>query len=208
MSEQKYYPKLYATREQMMSEVIRPGWNICEIGVFRGDFALTLLRSLPAELLLIDPWTPGICSSGDADGNNVVDVDMDATFKSLPAALRVPPVCLARDYSQNVLPIFPDGHFDMIYIDGDHSYQGAARDLELAYVKTKMYGLICGHDYETNPLKTSNLYDFGVGAAVNHFLQRHPELSLDAKALDGCVSFAIQKRPARAPSSDMRPAVL
>ena len=193
LASQMYSPKLYETREQMVKQVLRPGWKLCEVGVFRGDFALTLLSSQPAELVLIDPWAPGVCSSGDADGNNVVNVDMEKTFQSLPTALKGAPCVLRRGYSGDVLAGYPDEYFDLIYIDGNHSYIGATQDLELAYKKVKRYGLIAGHDYEINILKTSNLYDFGVGEAVNDFLRRK-NLTLDAKALDGCVSFCIQKR--------------
>lgn len=187
-----YSPKFYDTRDQMIKAIVKPGAKICEVGVFRGEFALTLLSTRPAELHLIDPWE-GLCSSGDADGNNVVNVDLSRVFESLPRDLKGPPSVLHRGFSQDILPRFPDEYFDFIYIDGDHSYQGAKRDLELAYKKLKPYGILAGHDYEINILKTSNLYDFGVGKAVNEFLEAHPFLSLDAKALDGCVSFAIQK---------------
>jgi hypothetical protein len=45
------------------------------------------------------------------------------------------------------LKTFNDEYFDIIYIDGDHSYEGVLRDLKLSYNKVKKNGIICGHDY-------------------------------------------------------------
>ena len=36
---------------------------------------------------------------------------------------------------------------DMVYIDGDHSYESVQRDLKLWYNKLRANGFLCGHDY-------------------------------------------------------------
>jgi len=81
--------------------------------------------------------------------------------------------------------------FDVIYIDGDHSYQGVKRDLQLALKKVRPGGFICGHDYEMNMVRAKSCYDFGVKRAVDEFCKAEG-FSICAKAIDGCVSFAIQ----------------
>ena len=103
----------------------------------------------------------------------------------------MPNVVLKRGFSYDVLPTYPDNTFDMIYIDGDHSYNGCKRDLELCYKKVKSNGWIMGHDYEMNMLKTTNSYDFGVRRAVDEFCLRFGQ-TIHSKGLDGCVSFAIK----------------
>ncbi len=49
--------------------------------------------------------------------------------------------------SAAVLPAFPDGYFDWVYIDGNHSEAAVRADLELALRKVRGGGVIAGDDY-------------------------------------------------------------
>ena len=51
------------------------------------------------------------------------------------------------DTSAVILPAFPDGYFDWVYIDGDHSEAAVRADLELARQKVREGGVIAGDDY-------------------------------------------------------------
>ncbi|MBV9858890.1 MAG: class I SAM-dependent methyltransferase [Alphaproteobacteria bacterium] len=42
---------------------------------------------------------------------------------------------------------YPDDHFDLIYVDGDHTYDGVKLDAELSVKKVKRGGLIIFNDY-------------------------------------------------------------
>jgi hypothetical protein len=42
---------------------------------------------------------------------------------------------------------FPDGFFDVIFIDADHDYIPFNRDLNAWIPKLKFGGTLCGHDY-------------------------------------------------------------
>jgi hypothetical protein len=79
----------------------------------------------------------------------------------------------------------------MIYVDGDHTYEGCKKDLEIAYYKIKKGGFLMGHDYEMNMKKAKNAYAFGVRRAVDEFCQTYQQ-QICAKGMDGCVSFAIR----------------
>jgi hypothetical protein len=79
----------------------------------------------------------------------------------------------------------------MIYVDGDHSYQGCKKDLDVAYRKLKSGGLLLGHDYEMNMKKAHQAYPFGVRRAVDEFCVNYNQ-KIIAKGMDGCVSFAIR----------------
>ena len=184
--------KLYSTRNEMVQDLVPAGSAICEIGVFKGEFLQHLLSLKPALLVGIDPFA-GILPSGDADGNNVQQAHLPTVYINLSnAARRVPNLLLIRGTSQEFLPLFAPDSFDAVYIDGDHSYQGVKRDLSLAWRVVKEGGYICGHDYETNPEKTKNHYDFGVKRAVDEFC-KSKGLEICAKGMDGQVSFAIKK---------------
>ena len=178
-------------RDEMVRALCRPGFRIAEIGVFLGQFAQVLATTLPSELVLIDPWE-GKVQSGNADGNNVVVADLDAVYPIIKKHFETWPwVKVMRGYSYNILKQFPDQHFDMIYVDGDHSLEGCTKDLDLALRKVKPGGWICGHDYDMNELKAKNVYCFGVHEAVDTFVKR-TGFPIRALGLDGCCSFAIQ----------------
>tara|TARA_B100001971_G_C18086864_1_gene481402 strand:+ start:57 stop:386 length:330 start_codon:yes stop_codon:yes gene_type:complete len=86
-------------------------------------------------------------------------------------------------------------NFDFIYIDTTHDYQNTLKELEMAFKKTNKRGYISGHDFGVNVAKCDN-YDFcnsfGVRDAVNEFCGKY-NLSINFLALDGCLSFGIQK---------------
>ena len=181
----------YDTRFELLKSLVTPNSVICEIGVWKGQFAEQLLSLQPRHLILVDPFV-GTVSSGDENGNNVVDAYLPLEYLILNQKYKYDPkVILFRGYSHELLPHFAKQSFDIIYIDGDHSYQGVKNDLALARQLVKRGGYICGHDYEMNPNKTKNNYNFGVKQAVDEFCQQH-NLQIHAKGMDGQVSYAIQ----------------
>jgi hypothetical protein len=183
--------KIYETRNDMIKELVRPGQVVCEIGVFRGEFANEILKCQPSKLVLIDPWE-GIMSSGDVDGNNVVHCNLNEIYDQIQNSVKeIPIIDLRRGYSITQLSQYPDKYFDFIYIDGDHSYSGCKIDLTLALQKIKSGGIIAGHDYEMNFAKAKNNYNFGVKNAVDEFCSEYNH-EIYAKAMDGCVSYAIR----------------
>jgi hypothetical protein len=56
-------------------------------------------------------------------------------------------ITLLKDYSYNVVDTIEDNSQHMVYIDGDHSYAGVKRDIELFLPKIKEGGIIAGHDF-------------------------------------------------------------
>src|SRR5262249_7026223 len=46
---------------------------------------------------------------------------------------------------------FPDKYLDMVFIDGDHTYEGVYKDI--ASWLPKCRGLLCGHDSNLEPVK-------------------------------------------------------
>jgi hypothetical protein len=184
--------KIYDNRESMIDDILPEGAVLAEIGVFKGDFADKLLSCNPSQFHLIDCWAKGPVMSGNADGNNVERIaDGEKLFDLVSNRFKFnETVIIHRDMSFNVLGKFDDNSLDAIYVDGDHSYEGVKRDLTLAVKKVKKYGLIMGHDYEMNMTKAKTAYNFGVKRAVDEFCEKF-NLKVYAKAMDGCVSFAI-----------------
>ena len=101
-----------------------------------------------------------------------------------------PTVKLYKSNSISFLENQDDNTYDIIYIDGDHSYNGAKKDLSNAFKKIKNNGYIMGHDYEMNMKKAKNIYNFGIKQAVDEFCITYNQV-IESKAMDGCVSFCI-----------------
>lgn len=183
----------FENRQQMLSTLVPQAAIIIELGVFMGEFANFINQNLkPSKLHLVDTWSGDICS-GDQNGNNVVYVNGGYAYEHVKLLFaNEPNVNIVRDYSYNFMSSLPDKSVDMIYIDADHSYEGVKKDLDIAIKKVKDGGWIMGHDYYINMQKCMNMYDFGVGRAVDEFVKEH-NLKIDALAMDGCVSFAIRK---------------
>jgi len=159
---------------------------VCEIGVFKGEFSEIMIKNLnPSEIHLIDTFEGTMCS-GDKDGNNIVWTNLNDEYNKLLLKYESnPAVKLHKGYSFDILNKFQDEYFDLIYIDGDHSYDGVKTDLNLSYLKVKKNGYICGHDYTTQMFE-------GVVRSVNEFCLEN-NLKINYLTKDGCPSFCIEK---------------
>ena len=183
--------KVFDNRKSMVSELVEQGGVYGEIGVFKGEFSNYLLNLIPKELVLFDLFE-GTCGSGDVDGNNFCNTNMFNEYYNI-SSLDNPIITLRKGDSSIELAGFDDNYFDMLYIDGDHSYEGCKKDLNVALKKVKKGGWIMGHDYEMNMDKAKTFYIFGVKQAVDEICKEN-SLEIHAKAMDGCVSYAILNR--------------
>jgi|688.fasta_scaffold711935_2 hypothetical protein len=158
--------------------------KIAEIGVFKGEFSKKIFELLsPSELHLIDLFEGDMCS-GDKDGNNIVWTNLQEEYIKLKEYFsNNKNVFLHKGFSYEILSSFPDNYFDMIYVDGDHTYEGVKKDLNIVFDKIKNNGFICGHDY------TQFMFP-GVVKAVNEFcFEKKQEISHLTN--DGCPTFMI-----------------
>ena len=182
---------IFDTRVDMIQNIVPHDVTIVEIGVFKGEFAETLLKRNPLQLYLVDIWEKGPVHSGDQDGNNVQVYDGQGLVDIVRKRFALcPNITICHSRSDDFLSAIPDNSIDVIYIDGDHSYEGCKSDLENALPKMRKGGIIMGHDYEMNMVKATRMWEFGVKRAVDEFCETH-SLKLYAKGLDGCVSYAI-----------------
>lgn len=202
--------QLFLTRESMIRQFLKEGMVGCEVGVFAGEFAESLLRKQPKELTLIDCWSSeeGVLFSGDVDGNNGVSLPQEYLYGLVVSRFaNYPLVKILRGWTWDMIPRLPDNSLDYVYIDADHSYEGMKRDLKLIQPKLKPDGYLMGHDYEMNFAKAKIPWKFGVQQAVDEFCQE-TDFQLLAKGMDGCVSFCLQRRRESLSSSTSTPANL
>ena len=191
--------KIYERREDMIKDLIPKNTVGCELGVFAGEFAEFLYRSLsPNMLYLIDGWD--LCGdmlfSGDQNGNGGCNLNAKFLHKLVVDRFaNNTNVHIWKGWTHEKILEIPNSTLDWVYIDADHSYEGCLRDLELSLLKIKPNGFIMGHDYEINKAKCKADWNFGVGRAVDEFLKNHPSYTMIAKAMDGCVSYVLQSGP-------------
>ena len=165
--------------------------KVLEIGVFKGDFLGYLVNHCTiGSIDAVDLFDGDTCS-GDADGNHVVYYNVGRSYLELSDKYKdISSVNIVKSHSALFLQNQPDDTYDIIYIDGDHSYEGVKADLFHAYSKIKHGGYIMGHDYEMNMVKAQNVYEFGVKQAVDEFCMTYKQ-HIISKAMDGCVSYCI-----------------
>ena len=187
--------KIFETRNEMVRELIPLGSVICEIGVFKGDFAHELHKLGPKHLFLCDPWNNGLSYSRDHDGQNGNIYHASSLYEHVLALFAQEfNVSIHREKSETFIPKLAAASLDAAYVDGDHSYQAVKADLHALYPKIKKGGFLMGHDYEFNPNKAPHDLEpmtLEVARAVNEFCQER-NLKICAKTNDGCASFAIR----------------
>lgn len=172
------------TRDEIGKAITLPANSIiCEIGVFKGDFSDILLKTFnPGLLLLIDPFE-GRVISADKNGQNFETYDGWVLEMIVRRRFENNKNVLIAKQKSSYLKYFRDSHFDLIYIDGDHSELTVTEDLHNAWRLVKSGGWIAGHDYTAFP---------EVRKAVDEFIKQH-NLKLDGLALDRCQSFFIRR---------------
>jgi len=184
---------IYETRNDMIKhycdKLTTP--KILEIGVFKGDFLDYLEKNCNWGSIDAVDLFEGTTCSGDADGNDVVYYDVGKSYLELLDKYKEKSnIKIHKSNSIHFLQNQEDNTYDIIYIDGDHSYNGVKQDLTNAFRKIKNGGYIMGHDYEMNMKKAKNTYDFGVKRAVDEFCITYNQ-TIISKGLDGCVSYCI-----------------
>ena len=141
--------------------------TVCEIGVYKGDLSMLLLSARPdLKLLMVDPYESVEPSAEyvESDDFHTLMTAKEHQAARATAQLRTDfawfrrEFCMktgveaAKEYSRQ---------FDLVFIDGDHSYRGCKEDIEAWRPLVKEGGWLSGHDYRTDKP------GFGVKQAVD-----------------------------------------
>jgi hypothetical protein len=143
-----------SARDTILANIPKGGAG-AQIGVWKGDFSVEILRNVrPTLLHLIDPWK---CADDDVHLNafygakNMTQETMDearkGVFMRVEQGIKAGIVKIHPAPSAEVLQTFPDASLDFIYVDGDHTYESCLADLRASLRVVKKGGLICGNDY-------------------------------------------------------------
>jgi hypothetical protein len=133
-----------------------------EIGVYKGEHALSLLNNLDIKTLyLIDPYKDYNEKSKDYKITNLTLAKIIANKNLKEYQEKVVKVKKLSSESLNYIP----DNLDFVYIDGNHNYESVVNDIKNYFPKIKLGGIIGGHDFYNGFAKDHD----GVIRAVTEF---------------------------------------
>lgn len=142
--------------------------KVCEVGVRYGYNLQQLAAMKPGMLIAVDHWrNDGVASEQDTDlDQGSLDKIHSNVFMRY---LSEPNVHIFRGRSDTAARMFPLRFFDFVYLDADHSYEGALADMRLWWARIRQGGIMAGHDYVESTSR--NGVEFGVIRAVEQFMK-------------------------------------
>lgn len=121
--------------------------NIAEIGVLRGHNAESLLLCCPnASYVGVDLWAEQRNYDDGANASNSVHEAILAEAKAHIAPYGGRGVLLRND-SISAAAQFPNGYFDLVYLDARHDYRSVLDDIHAWASKVRSGGFLSGHDF-------------------------------------------------------------
>lgn len=124
----------------LVDEVAVDGMKVAEVGCFTGRGSTRILaeatRPHRGSIVCVDRFL-------DIDGV----VHLRDLFEHSTAALGFRNLLKVIDGdSREIAARFPDGYFDLVYIDASHDYENVNRDIQAWRSKVRPGGIMCGHD--------------------------------------------------------------
>ena len=128
-------------------DTLPPTTRMVEVGCYAGE-ATALFLSRVAHIVCVDPWTNYLEFNNASqpivmEGMEEVEQAFDAIAASAPSR-----VLKVKQPSIEAAAQFPDGTFDLVYLDGNHGYLDVLEDIKAWAPKVKDGGLLAGHDYD------------------------------------------------------------
>ena len=130
------------------------GARVAEVGVWRGKTSEKVLAACPwAHLTLVDPWRAGEPGDSWHDSGSRMARQPQAEVDKILAGVQAmakrysPRVTIVRALSTIAAAEQPDGHFDLVFLDGDHSQLAVLADIQAWLPKVREGGWIGGHDF-------------------------------------------------------------
>lgn len=158
-----------ASIRALIDQLLGDDLVIAEIGVFEGSTSFGLLKSPKIKhLYMIDPWQSGY-SVQDGSKTDSSDKDqewMDATYNKVVKKAKQYPnrTTIIRKPSVEAAKEVPD-NLDLVFIDGNHSFEAVYDDLSIWVPKVRHSGIVCGDDWSTGWKSVSS--------AVTKYISKH-----------------------------------
>lgn len=135
---------------------------------------MILLAARPdLSLLMCDPWETLQVSEDyvkSQDFHTSLTKDQQTMYRQI-SKLKTEFAAHRREiavkHSTDCAAEFEDEQFDLVFIDGDHSYSGCKTDIDAWWPLVKRGGWLSGHDYD-HPK-----FNFGVKQAVDEWAEKN-----------------------------------
>jgi predicted O-methyltransferase YrrM len=117
--------------------------RMIEIGSYVGESTLMFANHFK-EVISVDPYV------NDYDLNDMAchHAPFDKVYEQfIRNTLSIPNIKSIKETSENAFSILKDQQWDMVYIDGLHTFEGVSYDIEHYKSIIKPGGFVCGHDY-------------------------------------------------------------
>ena len=144
-----------------------------EVGVREGTTFYSRLPFIKQKAVAIDCWD--LYETASQNDMNRARSEARKQYENLESKFRNNEnieIIKAFSNDQTIINKFMDGYFDVIFIDGDHSYKGVKEDLNNWWDKCNT--LFCGHDYMLSKTVWNGV-ECGVKQAVDEFIHEHKE---------------------------------
>lgn len=165
MKEDNEWPLSWTSAIGLVPKIAALGSDItgCELGVSYGFNLVYFLDNLPniKKVYAIDPYMPYDDGPGGYVTQEVIDRVKQCMLNNIEP--HKDKVEFINKMSKDAVKDIPDDSLDYIFIDGDHSYEAVASDMEIYYSKVKSGGIFAGHDRGL----------VGVDKAISEFAAKH-----------------------------------
>jgi predicted O-methyltransferase YrrM len=179
--------------------------RILEIGSWAGGSAVTWAKALQStgregEVWCVDSWKPHFDLTVDS-GDVYREMNAGATsgdiirifHHNLRACGVDDRVVVLKGRSQDVLPRLSPRTFDIIFIDGSHSYADVLADIQISKGLLKNGGALCGDDFEIHwgncdPAALDAAVASGIDYSVYGTTSFHPGVTAALRDAVGTVS--------------------
>lgn len=134
----------------VMAQAMGLSGTVVEVGVAEGHYSKVLIALWPFEVVMVDRW----CHvDGYDDVMNGPDSEHEDRFRQAQAVASSANgrARILRMDSAEAAGQFADRSLPFVYLDGDHSYDGVARDIRAWAKKIQVGGILAGHDYYNKP---------------------------------------------------------
>lgn len=138
-------------------------WGIvmAEVGCFCGESTRMFLTKA-SKMFCVDPWADYVEDNGPMGKWKVVGMaDIEAKFDAeVSSELQSGKVVKFKMPSVHGARAVP-GMLDLVYLDGNHSFDMLLEDIIEWVPKVKIGGIVSGHDYDRQPVKEAVNAFFG-----------------------------------------------
>ncbi len=147
-------------RIKVLKKFIGNKAKIIEIGVHEGFFSNLLIKKFNPEILyLVDPWeyqTEELYkeslfggSESISDGQKKLNYRYENVKLNFKKEIISGQIILMREKSSKIFNLLKDDFFDLIYIDGNHTFDFVKLDIMNSLKKIKKDGIIVCDDYQS-----------------------------------------------------------